>query len=114
MKVLKVTKSNVKKPAIEKPALSYGVCRNNGDVIFSALFPKAETVQIAGDFNNWQPQQTPMHKIDNSGSWETKLTLSPGTYSYRLVIDGQWQQDPFNEKTEPNPFGELNSVLHVD
>jgi len=28
-------------------------------------------------------------------------------------VDGKWQQDPYNEATEPNPYGELNSVLEV-
>ncbi len=31
----------------------------------------------------------------------------------RLVVDGQWQQDPYNDWTESNPFGDLNSVLEV-
>jgi len=41
------------------------------------------------------------------------LPLGKGVYRYRLVVDGHWQQDPYNENAEPNPFGELNSVLHV-
>ncbi len=89
----------------------YGVSRSKGQTIFTALFPDAESVQIAGDFNNWQPQQ--MEKIDESGSWSIKLSLSPGIYRYRLVPDGRWQQDPFNEKTEPNPFGDLNSIVNI-
>ena len=115
MKMLKNTKNNAKQPAINKAfAEFYGVSQDKDGVTFSALFPKAGTVQIAGDFNDWQPGRTPMHKIDESGTWRTRLNLAPGTYRYRLVVDGQWQQDPFNEKTEPNPYGDLNSVLHVD
>jgi hypothetical protein len=30
-----------------------------------------------------------------------------------MVVDGQWQQDPYNEQTELNPFGEFNSILEV-
>jgi len=115
MKKLKNTKNNAKKPAINKAfAESHGVRQGKDDVIFSVLFPKAGTVQIGGDFNNWQPEQTPMHKIDENGTWKTTVNLTPGTYRYRLVVDGQWQHDPFNEKTEQNPYGELNSVLQVN
>jgi len=41
------------------------------------------------------------------------LNLPAGKYHYRLVVDGQWQQDPYNELTELNPFGEFNSVIEV-
>jgi hypothetical protein len=28
-------------------------------------------------------------------------------------VDGQWQQDPYNERSELNPYGEYNSILEV-
>lgn len=91
----------------------YGVSQFNDAVFFVTLYPRAQQVLIAGDFNAWQPEKTPMQKVGNSGVWQTKLQLPHGTYRYRLVVDGQWQQDPYNERTEPNPFGDLNSVLEV-
>ena len=81
--------------------------------MFVTLYPRAESVQIAGDFNSWQPEKTPMSKVGQSGVWQTKLNLPPGKYRYRLVVDGQWQQDPYNELTELNPFGSFNSVVDV-
>jgi len=91
----------------------YGVSQINDAVIFVTLYPRAENVQIAGDFNNWQPQKTSMQKIGQAGVWQTKLKLPQGRYRYRLVVDGQWQQDPYNENTELNPFGGFNSVVQV-
>jgi len=91
----------------------YGVSQINDAVVFVTLYPRASSVQLAGDFNNWQPTETMMQKVGNSGIWQTKLKLPAGKYRYRLVVDGQWQQDPYNELTELNPFGELNSVLKV-
>ncbi len=91
----------------------YGVSRINDAVVFVTLYPRAESVQIAGDFNSWQPEKTPMSKVGQSGVWQTKLNLPPGKYRYRLVVDGQWQQDPYNELTELNPFGSFNSVVDV-
>ena len=90
----------------------YGV-RQFGDAVkFVTLYPRAKTVQIAGDFNAWQPQETVM-KSSQDGKWELALALAPGKYRYRMVVDGQWQQDPYNEKVEMNPFGEFNSILEV-
>jgi len=91
----------------------YGVNQINDAVVFVTLYPRAETVQIAGDFNNWQPAKNQMEKVGSSGVWQSKLKLPAGKYRYRLVVDGQWQQDPYNELTESNPFGGFNSVVEV-
>ncbi|MBN2137609.1 MAG: AAA family ATPase [Sedimentisphaerales bacterium] len=91
----------------------YGVNQMSDAVVFVTLYPRAQSVQIASDFNNWQPVETPMQKVGTSGVWQTKIKLPRGKYRYRLVVDGQWQQDPYNERTEVNPFGEYNSILEV-
>jgi chromosome partitioning protein len=91
----------------------YGVSRINDAVVFVTLYPRAQSVQIAGDFNNWQPEQDMMEKVGDSGVWQTQMKLDPGRYRYRLVVDGQWQQDPYNESTEMNPFGGFNSVIEI-
>ncbi len=92
----------------------YGVNQISDAVVFVTLYPRAKNVQIAGDFNNWQPANTPMQKVGQSGVWQAQLKLPQGRYRYRLVVDGQWQQDPYNDKTEMNPFGEFNSVVEVE
>lgn len=91
----------------------YGVDQINDAIVFVTLYPRAKNVQIAGDFNNWQPQETPMQKVGDSGVWQTQMKLPVGRYRYRLVVDGQWQQDPYNELTELNPFGEHNSIVEM-
>ena len=91
----------------------YGVSQINDAVVFVTLYPRAHSVQIAGDFNSWQPSKTPLQKVGGSGVWQTKIKLPSGKYRYRLVVDGQWQQDPYNETTESNPFGGFNSVVEV-
>ena len=91
----------------------YGVRQVDEAVMFVTLYPRASSVQVAGDFNNWQPEKTVMEKVGENGVWQIKLPLGVGRYRYRLVVDGQWQQDPYNETTEVNPFGEMNSILEV-
>jgi 1,4-alpha-glucan branching enzyme len=90
-----------------------GVKIERSGVTFTALCPDASCVQIAGDFNDWQPERTPLSKVGKAGLWKVKLPLGPGTYRYRLVVDGCWQQDPYNDQCEPNPYGEMNSILHI-
>ncbi|OQA03089.1 MAG: Sporulation initiation inhibitor protein Soj [Planctomycetes bacterium ADurb.Bin401] len=90
----------------------YGVRQFDKSVRFVTLYPRAKSVQIAGDFNNWQPQQTALTP-SKDGKWELALELAPGKYRYRMVVDGQWQQDPYNGNVEANPYGEYNSILEV-
>jgi chromosome partitioning protein len=97
----------------EKLSDYYGVSQINDAVAFVTLYPRAAKVQIAGDFNNWQPEKTEMSKVGESGVWQAKLKLPPGKHQYRFVVDGQWQQDPYNEKSEINPFGGFNSIIDV-
>jgi 1,4-alpha-glucan branching enzyme len=102
-----------KKEIDTKIADFYGTRQLDDAVMFVTLYPRAKSVQIAGDFNNWQPEQTSLSKAGGNGAWQIKLPMSKGKYRYRLVVDGIWQQDPYNEQTELNPFGEMNSVLEV-
>ena len=45
--------------------------------------------------------------------WTKILTLPPGTYEYRYVVDGEWCEDPDNPLAVPGPVGGRNSVLVV-
>jgi 1,4-alpha-glucan branching enzyme len=73
----------------------------------------ATAVGIAGTFNDWRPEATPMIGLGD-GRWMKELTLPPGVYEYRIVADGEWLPDPLATETNPNPFGGLNSVLKVE
>jgi chromosome partitioning protein len=91
----------------------YGVNQLNDAIAFVTLYPRAQSVQVAGDFNGWQPSKMQMEKVGETGVWQASVKLPTGKYRYRLVVDGQWQQDPYNEITELNPFGGFNSIVEV-
>jgi chromosome partitioning protein len=91
----------------------YGVKQMGEEVIFSARFDQAKRVLIAGDFNNWMPESTPMVKNGAPGKWTMSLPLRPGRYRYRFMVDGEWVTDPNNKYVEANQFGELNNIIEV-
>jgi 1,4-alpha-glucan branching enzyme len=72
----------------------------------------ARSVTIAGTFNGWDPNKTPMRK-DGSAVWKATVPLPPGRHEYRFVVDGQWLCDPHSQEVVPNPFGGQNSVIIV-
>lgn len=70
-------------------------------------------VKLAGSFNDWRPDQGVVTRVEN-GIIEKIIMLTPGTYQYRLIVDGIWQEDPSNPEQVPNYSGGFNSVLHVE
>jgi cyclomaltodextrinase / maltogenic alpha-amylase / neopullulanase len=70
------------------------------------------SVKLAGDINNWQPDQTVLTQI--GANWETTLILNPGRYSYQVVLDGKWKLDRNNQDSTSNGMGGFNSILKVD
>lgn len=79
------------------------------------LAPNGNTVFVAGDFNQWNPEATPMKKLKN-GTFQATLDLGTGReYQFRYVIDGrQWKNDDQADKWVPNRYsGEDNSVISV-
>lgn len=91
----------------------YGTKATSEGVWFVTNAPGAGRVCVAGDFNNWQPEATPLLKNGREGAFHALLPLAPGRYCYRFVIDGEWHTDATNNYVEANPFGELNSVIEV-
>ena len=79
---------------------------------FEFSHPTAVTISVAGSFNDWRPGAAPLISM-GAGRWIKALVLPPGTYEYRLVVDGEWMPDPRAEEAAPNPFGGLNSILRV-
>jgi hypothetical protein len=75
--------------------------------------PDAQSVCVAGDFNDWSPLSTPMSRRGDGGWWETRLTLRPGRYEYKFVVDGEWRHDPETPERVVNELGSFNSVLEV-
>lgn len=70
-------------------------------------------VKLAGSFNDWRPDQGVVTRTEN-GVVEKIVMLMPGTYQYRLIVDGVWQEDPSNPEQVPNYSGGYNSVLQVE
>ena len=72
----------------------------------------AKEAILVGDFNSWDLKKHRM-KMDDKGRWTKIVTLAPGSYEYKFILDGQWQNDPNNDQVVPNSFGTLNNLLTV-
>jgi endonuclease/exonuclease/phosphatase family metal-dependent hydrolase/ribosomal protein S18 acetylase RimI-like enzyme len=82
-------------------------------VCFTASFPNADTVLLAGDFTDWE--KSPLRLTKNvQGLWQAQVTsLSIGLHFYKYIVDGVWQSDPHNPNRYMDGFGDFNSTFLI-
>lgn len=87
---------------------------------FKCSAPNAQSVFLAGSFNDWNPKATPMER-EPQGDWSANVTLEPGTYEYKFVVDDRWCCEPSlddaayaAEDAVANSFGTKNRALTVE
>ncbi len=106
----------VEVPVTAGPAQTVAVVTNQEPKVLVRLVllqPSAHSVSVAGDFNGWNPAQTPLERSDG-GMWTATIPLKPGRYQYMFVIDGkQWMADPLAAEEATDGFGAQNAVLDV-
>lgn len=83
-------------------------------VTFAVRAEPGSSVAISGDFNNWSPEGKKMTDKTGEGLYKVTLSLAPGAYEYKFIIDGAWQIDRENKDWVQNTLGTLNSVLRVE
>lgn len=73
----------------------------------------ANEVHLVGDFNDWKISRDSLLWQKEEGVWQKRLHLGPGHHRYKFVVDGRWVTDPANDRMEPNPYGDVDSVLET-
>ena len=72
--------------------------------------PEAKSVELMCEFNSWK--SVPMTKGDD-GVWTAKVSLSPGTYAYKFLVNGKdWVLDPENS-AKKTVDGVENSAIEI-
>ncbi|HVU64971.1 MAG TPA: AAA family ATPase [Phycisphaerales bacterium] len=97
----------------DHPRRYFGAMATPKGVLFVQPISIGASVGVAGDFNQWTPERTPLRPNPATGALEALVEMPPGYAQYRLVVDGRWMPDPFNPVVAPNPFGGSNSVVVV-
>jgi 1,4-alpha-glucan branching enzyme len=72
----------------------------------------AKAVSIVGDFNEWQPEASPMSR-QYDGSWQTQVALPHGHHQYAFIVDGQLIQDSRAFGAARNAAGQKVSLIAV-
>lgn len=97
------------KPVARKPAQPKAERK-----VITVQADPGSTVFLAGSFNNWDPSALQMTDKVGNGVYSATVTLQPGIYEYKFVINGVWTLDPDPDRDwTQNGLGTLNSVLRV-
>jgi 1,4-alpha-glucan branching enzyme len=72
----------------------------------------ARAVVATGDFNGWSGEGVRL-KRRRDGCWTATVSLDSGEHQYRLLVDGEWRNNPGAERRVPNGFGSENDVVVV-
>ena len=80
------------------------------EVTFVLELPEAQEVVLCGDFNGWSPPSLRTIRCNQNGRWEKRLTLPPGRYEYKCVVDAEWVRDPHARQNVPNTGNSLISA----
>ena len=81
-------------------------------VTLRTLVNGAREVVLTGDFTGWARDRFRLSKGPGD-EWTGRIELAPGTYQYRLLVDGEWSDDPAAGERVPNDFGTENCILRV-
>jgi serine protease AprX len=90
-----------------------GVTVSAAGVAFVLHDHHAQSVQVAGSWNQWQRPFLEAARGEH-GFWQTAVALPAGRHEYKFVLDGgQWLDDPANSHKVHDSLGGFNSVVEV-
>lgn len=83
-------------------------------VQFALTAEGAQSVAVAGDFNDWSVEAGTLRDTDGSGTWRGLIAVQPGVHKYMFVVDGEeWVTDPTADRFVDDGFGMRNALLAV-
>jgi 1,4-alpha-glucan branching enzyme len=81
-------------------------------VQFVLVAPEAARVTLAGDFNDWDRDATPLRRSGANGVWSVVVPLQSGRYRYVFIVDGtRWIPDAAAARGPEDDFGPSSVVL---
>ena len=102
--------SNLNSPATNPNR--YSAKKMAKPVNFICNAPDAHSVNLLGDFNDWDPNAHPM-KRQPDGAWLVQIPLTHGHHHYQFLVDGKPTLDPRAQGIARNLQNEKVSLVSV-
>jgi hypothetical protein len=83
-------------------------------VRFVYIDENAESIEVAGDFNGWEPVPLDKQEVNGEQVWTGLVSMSRGEHRYMFVKDGEkWVTDPMAPMQREDGFGNKNAVIYL-
>jgi len=83
-------------------------------VRFVYIDEKAQSIEVAGDFNGWKPIALEKQEVNGEQVWTGLVSMSRGEHRYMFVKDGEkWVTDPMAPMQREDGFGNKNAVIYL-
>lgn len=83
-------------------------------VLFATLQPRAQSVAVAGSFNQWSTLTHPLERRSARGVWTATVMLPPGEHLFMYVVDGaHWISPAAAIDYADDGFGARNGIVVV-
>ena len=90
----------------------YSAKRSLHHADFFCQAPLAKQVSLVGDFNDWDPDVTPMIRQPD-GRWMASVELRHGYHEYVFLVDGKRMLDPLASGKTRDARNNFVSLLAV-
>lgn len=83
-------------------------------VRFVYIDENAESIEVAGDFNGWDPVALDKQEVNGEQVWTGLVSMDRGEHRYMFVKDGEkWLTDPMAPVQREDGFGNKNAVIYL-
>ncbi|MDQ3133381.1 MAG: alpha/beta hydrolase-fold protein, partial [Acidobacteriota bacterium] len=74
---------------------------------------KAKRVEVVGDFTNWSPRRVALRELAGTPDvkYLTRKFAHEARVEYKFIADGEWINDPLNERKLDNGVGGFNNYF---
>ncbi|MCW9709101.1 hypothetical protein [Fodinibius salsisoli] len=81
---------------------------------FVYIDENANSMAVAGDFNDWEPVEMRSQQIDGKQVWTALVPMKRGEHHYMFVKnEDQWMTDPLATIQRDDGFGNKNAVIYL-
>lgn len=83
-------------------------------VRFVYVDENAESIAVAGDFNNWEAEPLTKQQVNGEQVWTGLVPMKRGEHRYMFVKNGsKWVTDPMAPVHREDGFGNKNAVIYL-
>ena len=80
--------------------------------VFRVWAPHAQAVSVTGDFNFWNEEDLPMHRLGSSGVWEAVSKFAKRGSAYKYCVTGANGSKVYKMCIRDRPWPDRRGFLH--